>query len=184
MTSERAPSSQAGAESGRRAGGRFAQHANLVRRVTAICLVAAALTIILISNLTSHLQDCVDQVARVGTVPIVRTCDPVSIDSAPVLALVIVAAILLVPDWNVFEIPGIFRLERKVEEQARQQTEVIRLLQQIQVSQRQSLTVALLGSLGELNDKQTIFMRYHPPRSDEDTQQSRQPGHDDEGDQR
>jgi hypothetical protein len=95
-------------------------------------------------------------------VPTVRTCDPMSIDTPPVLILVIAAGVCLLPEWNVFEIPGLLRMEKKVEEQGRRQEEMFRLLQQINVSQRQNLTVALMRSFDELPEKTEAFTLHIP----------------------
>jgi hypothetical protein len=69
-----------------------------IRRLLAVCLVVTCLVLTLLSSLTSSLRTCVDQIAMVGTVPAVRTCDPLSITSAPIMVLLIAAVVLLVPD--------------------------------------------------------------------------------------
>jgi hypothetical protein len=90
-----------------------------------------------------------------------------SITDAPILILFIAAGVLLLPEWNVFEIPGVLRLEKKVEEQAKRQEEVIRLLHQVNVSQSQNLTVGLMQSIGELDELYDIFV-LRPRRSESD----------------
>ena len=90
----------------------------------------------LISSFTDHLQACTDQVARVGSVPVIRSCEPMPITAAPFLASFIGAAILLLPELIVLEIPGIVRIERQVKEQAQRQEEIIRLIQNVNMSQR------------------------------------------------
>lgn len=152
----------------RRVGRWLAAHLQLLRRLGAAGFFAAALALTLISSFTSHLQVCAEQIARVGTVPAVRTCDSMSIDTAPILIMVIAAGICLLPEWSVFEIPGILRVEKKVEEQGRRQEEVVRLLQQINVSQSQNITLAILRSIDELGDKGAIFMQ-QPPAEDDQT---------------
>ena len=137
----------------------------LLRRAAAACFFAAALVLTLVSSFTPYLQTCAEQIARVGTVPTVRTCDPMSIDTPAILILVIAAGVCLLPEWSVFEIPGILRVEKKVEEQGRRQEEMLHLLQQINVSQnqnqnqKQNLTVAIIRSLDELDDRGDVFNR-------------------------
>jgi hypothetical protein len=88
-----------------------------------------------------------------------------SIDTPAILILVIAAGVCLLPEWSVFEIPGILRVEKKVEEQGRRQEEMLHLLQQINVSQnqnqnqKQNLTVAIIRSLDELDDRGDVFNR-------------------------
>ena len=124
-------------------GGRLA----VKRRLLAACLFGAGLVLTLVSSLTSSLHTCVGQIARVGTVPTVQTCDPLSITDAPILVLLIGAVALLVPDLmkhlTGLEIPGVLRIERKVEEQGRRQEDILRLIQQIDVSQNQNQQVIL-----------------------------------------
>lgn len=138
----------------------------LLRRSLALCLFGAGLVLTLLSSLTSRLQTCVDQVARVGTVPAVRTCDPLSITDAPILVLLIGALVLLVPDlmkcMTAFEIPGVIRIERKVEEQGRRQEDILRLIQRIDVSQSQRqqviFTTAEVAELvGLQSEKRRVF---------------------------
>lgn len=148
--------------------GRWLAQPHLLRRLAAAGFFAAALVLILISSFTSHLQTCAEQIARVGTVPTMRTCDPMSIDTAPVLILVIAAGVCLLPEWNVFEIPGVLRVEKKVEEQGRRQEEMFHLLlQQINVSQHQNLTVAIVRSIEELGEKDDAFTRPPQPSGDQ-----------------
>lgn len=119
----------------------------VTRRLLAACLFGAGLVLTLVSSLTSSLHTCVDQIARVGTVATVRTCDPLSITDAPILVLLIAAVALLVPDLmkhlTGIEIPGVLRIERKVEEQAKRQEDILRLIQRIDVSQNQNQQVIL-----------------------------------------
>jgi hypothetical protein len=68
------------------------------RRLTAACFFAAALVLTLISSFTSYLQTCEEQIARVGTMPAVRTCGPMSITDAPILILFVAAGVLLLPE--------------------------------------------------------------------------------------
>jgi hypothetical protein len=151
-----------------RVGRWLANHPRLLRRLAAAGFFVAALVLALMSSLTAHLQTCAEQIARVGTVPAVRTCGPMSIDSPPILILVILGGVCLLPEWNVFEIPGVLRVERKVDEQGRRQEEMLRLLQQINVYQHQSLTVDLRRSIDELPDKAAGFtFHVSPPEGDQ-----------------
>ena len=126
----------------------------VTRRLLAACLFGAGLGLVSVSSLTSSLHTCVDQIARVGTVPTVRTCDPLSITDAPILVLLIGAVALLVPDLmkhlTGLEIPGVLRIESKVEEQGRRQEDIMRLIQQIQVSQNQNQNQQVIFSIAEL----------------------------------
>lgn len=67
--------------------------------------------------------------------------------------LLIGAVALLVPDLmkhlTGLEIPGVLRIEKKVEEQGRRQEDILRLIQQIDVSQNQQviLTTATVAEL-------------------------------------
>jgi len=107
----------------------------------AVCCFAAALALILVSNFTHYAQTCTDLIARVGTVPTVRSCGPISITDAPVIALFIGAVVLLLPDVSSVEVPGIVRIENRIKEQEekqeRRQEELIRLVQNIKMSQGQ-----------------------------------------------
>jgi hypothetical protein len=128
----------------------------VLRRAAAGCFFAAGLVLTLISSFTSYLQTCTEQIARVGSVPTVRTCDSMSVENPVIWILVIAAGVCLLPEWGVFEIPGILRVEKKVEEQGRRQDAMLHLLQQINVSQnqkqdqKQNLTVAIISSLADL----------------------------------
>jgi len=145
-----------------RTAGWLGKHSQLLRRLGAAIFFLAALTLTLVSSFTSYLQTCADQVVRVGNVPTVRTCGPMSIDTPPVLILIIAAGVCLLPEWNVFEIPGFLRVERKieeqgkkVEEQGRRQDEIVRILQQVQ--QTQNLSVSLNQSINGLTATTDVF---------------------------
>lgn len=113
------------------------------RRILVAFLLAACLGLTLTSSLTPYLQTCTDQIARVGKVPIVRSCDPMSITSVPVLIPLIAALILLLPDISSFELLGILRIAGKLDEQGRRQDEILRLLQNIDLKQTQSLSLVI-----------------------------------------
>ena len=65
------------------------------------------------------------------------------------------------------EIPGILRVEKKVEEQGRRQEEMFHLLQQINVSQRQNTTIAIIRSIDELGERYDAFTG-RPPQPEGD----------------
>jgi hypothetical protein len=109
----------------------------------AACFFAAALVLILVSSFTHYAQICTDQIARVGTVPAVRSCEPMSITAAPIIALLIGAVVLLVRDVSSVEIPGVVRIENQIKEQARRQEELIGLVQNIRISQGQYTFIGL-----------------------------------------
>jgi hypothetical protein len=65
---------------------------------------------LMVSAWTTHLQVCSDEVARVGSTALVKSCDSLSITDAPSLALLVVVGVLLLPDLSSIEIPGILRV--------------------------------------------------------------------------
>jgi hypothetical protein len=150
-----------------RVGRWLAAHQQPLRRFAAAGFFVAALTLTLISSLSAHLQVCSEQIARVGTIPAVRTCDSMSINTAPILILVIAAGVCLLPEWSVFEIPGVLRVEKKVEEQGRRQEEMLRILQQINVSQSQNITLAIIRSVDDSGDKLAAFTLRPEPEGDQ-----------------
>jgi hypothetical protein len=121
----------------------------VARRILAGLLVAAWIAATWISFETSYLQVCTDQIVRVGNAPLVRSCDPLSLTDAPLLVLVGAAVLLLLPDVSSLEIPGILRLERRIESQVNRQEkiaeEIKNLVQQNQ-HQRQESNVYVLAS--------------------------------------
>lgn len=119
------------------------------RRILAVLLVAAWIVVTWISFETSYLQVCSDHIARVGNAPLVRSCDPLGLTDAPLLVLLGAAVLLLLPDVSSLEIPGILRLERRIEAQVDRQEkiaeEIKNLVQQNQ-HQRQESNVYVLAS--------------------------------------
>jgi hypothetical protein len=89
-----------------------------------------------------------------------------SIDAPPILILIVAAGICLLREWNVFEIPGLFRVERKIEEQTKRQEEVIRILQR--VHQNQSLTVLIGDSINGLPARTNAFLLRPPDQPESD----------------
>lgn len=121
----------------------------VARRILAGLLVAAWIATTWISFETPYLQVCTDQIARVGNVPLVRSCDSLSLTDAPLLVLLGAAVLLLLPDVTSLEIPGIVRLERRIEAQVDRQEEIaedIRNLVQQNQHQRQESNVYVLAS--------------------------------------
>src|ERR1700678_3707749 len=111
------------------------------RWVAATIALAVWLTIVLVSAFTSHLQVCHDEVSRVGTKALVQSCGPISVTDAPSLALLVTFAALLIPDLSALEIPGIFRVERKLEEQAKRQDDIAAAIHRLEVRVSQSVGV-------------------------------------------
>jgi hypothetical protein len=68
-----------------------------------------------------------------------------SITAAPIMALLIGAVVLLLPDVSSVEIPGIVRIESQVKEQIRRQEELIGLVQNIRMSQGQYMFIGFPG---------------------------------------
>jgi hypothetical protein len=128
---------------------RLTKHATGIRRLVAACFFAAALVLILVSSFTRYVQTCTDQIARVGTVPAVRSCEPMSITAAPIIVLLIGTVLLLLPDVSSVEIPGVVRIENQIKEQARRQEQLIGLVQNIRISQGQ-YTIIGLSEIAEL----------------------------------
>jgi hypothetical protein len=119
------------------------KHATGIRRLVAAGFFAAALVLVLVSSFTHSVQTCTDQIARVGTVPTVRSCEPMSITAAPIIVLLVGTVLLLLPDVSSVEIPGVVRIENQIKEQARRQDELIGLVQNIRISQRQYTYIGL-----------------------------------------
>lgn len=111
------------------------------RRGLAAVLLLGWLVILMVSALTSHLQVCTDQVARVGSVALARSCGSLTFTDAPSLAVLVIVGILLLPDLSSLEIPGVLRVERKIEEQTRRQDELAAMIQRLDVSQRMRVEV-------------------------------------------
>lgn len=103
----------------------------------------AVIALTLISYFTHYAQTCTDQIARVGAVPTVRSCDPMPITAAPIIALLIGTVVLLLPDVSSVEIPGVVRIENQIKEQAKRQEELIGLVQNIKMSQGQYTFIGL-----------------------------------------
>jgi hypothetical protein len=120
----------------------------LLRRVLAIVFILSWASISWISYQTSHLQQCQEQVARVGSAALVKSCGPLSLTDPPMLALLIVACVLILPDLSSIEIPGVIRLEREIEKQAIRQDELAGMVQNLTVQQQASLVSQTNITLG------------------------------------
>lgn len=120
----------------------------------AACFFAAVLVLILVSSFTHYAQTCTDEIARVGTVPTVRSCEPMPITAAPIIVLLIGAVVLLLPDVSSVEIPGVVRIENQIKEQVRRQEELIGLVQNIRMSQGQYTFIGLSEIAEMLNRQQ------------------------------
>ena len=106
------------------------------RRLLAVGLLAAWIAVLLVSSLTSSLRTCDDEIARVGSTALVRSCVPLSFTAAPSLAVLIIVGILILPDLSALEIPGVLRVERKLEEQAKRQDDIFAMIHRLEMSQR------------------------------------------------
>lgn len=124
------------------------------RRGLAAVLLAGWLAALVISTFTSQLQVCSDEVARVGGTALAKSCGSLSFTDAPSLAVLVIVGMLLLPDLSSLEIPGIVRVERKLEEQARRQDDIVAMIQRLDVSQHVEVNYNEVGSksavLGEL----------------------------------
>lgn len=123
----------------------------VARRGLAAALVLGWLAVVWVSFQTPYLHICDDQVARVGGAALVRSCRPLSITDAPMLALLVGAGVLLLPDVSALEIPGVLRLEKQLKETARRQEDLVAMVQRLEVSQRQQVVnVFDVAKLAEL----------------------------------
>ena len=107
------------------------------RRVAAAAAILAVFFLVWFSFLTSHLQTCDDQVAEVGRLALVKSCRPMTVTDAPVLALLIVTGLLLWPELAALEIFGVFRLERRLEAQAKRQEDIVAMIHRLELSMSQ-----------------------------------------------
>lgn len=105
------------------------------RRGLVAILLLGWLIVLGISTFTHHLQVCSDEVARVGSTALARSCGSLSFTDAPSLAVLVICGILLLPDLSSLEIPGVLRVERKLDEQARRQDDIVAMIQRLDVSQ-------------------------------------------------
>jgi hypothetical protein len=136
----------------------------LVRRIAAGALILGWLVVLWISFQTPYLHACDDEVARVGSTALAKSCRPLSLSDAPTLALLVVALVLLIPDVSALEIPGLFRLERQLREQdvrqQERQAEIVGLIQRLEVNQSvyNVFDIARIAELvGQQNEKRQRF---------------------------
>jgi hypothetical protein len=151
-----APPSQAEGSAPPSQGKRMAK----VRRGLAAALLLGWLVTLFVSTLNpSGLHVCDDEIARVGSTALVKTCRPLAITDAPMLAVLVIVGILLFPDLSALEIPGVLRVERKLEQQARRQDEIVATVHRLEASQQQqqqqqvynyNVVGAAAAKLGEL----------------------------------
>lgn len=117
-------------------------------------LLLGWLAVLLISAFTPHLQVCSDEVARVGSAALARSCGSLSFTDAPSLAVLVIVGLLLLPDLSSLEIPGILRVERKIEAQARRQDDIVAMIHRLEASQHVEVNYNEVGSrsvkVGEL----------------------------------
>jgi hypothetical protein len=124
-------------------------------------LLLGWLAALVISTFTPHLQVCSDEVARVGSTALAKSCGSLSFTDAPSVAALVAIGLLLLPDLSSLEIPGILRVERKLTEQAERQTEIIAMIHRLEVSQRVEVNnynevssrSARVGELAALQDE-------------------------------
>jgi hypothetical protein len=124
------------------------------RRGLVAVLLLGWLAALVVSAFTPHLQICTDEVARVGSTALARSCGSLSFTAAPSLAVLVIVGLLLLPDLTSLEIPGVLRVERKLEEQARRQDDIVAMIQRLEVSQHVQVNYNEVGSssarVGEL----------------------------------
>lgn len=108
------------------------------RRRWAAGLLLLGWTVVLwLSSFASWPHVCDDEIARVGTTPLVTSCRPLTVTDAPMLAVLIIVGILLLPEITVLEIPGVLRLERELKDQAKRQDDILATVNRLEISQRQ-----------------------------------------------
>jgi hypothetical protein len=125
-----------------------------VRRGLVAVLLLGWLAVLLISAFTPHLQVCSDEVARVGSTALAKSCESLSFTDAPSLAVLVIVGLLLLPDLSSLEIPGILRVEREIKDQARRQDDIVAMIHRLEVSQHVEVNYNEVGSrsarVGEL----------------------------------
>lgn len=125
------------------------------RRILAASLLLGFLGVIWISSQTSYLHTCEDLVARVGRAPLATSCRPLSVTDGPIIALLVVAGVLLLPEVSVLEIPGVIRLERELREQGERQRDIMAAINRLEISQHQEFNLNFYAKLGELVGEQS-----------------------------
>ena len=125
------------------------------RRTLATISLVALVATMWVSSQTHYLRTCDDLVARVGTAPLVSSCRPLSVTDAPMIVILIVVGILLFPELSALEIPGVIRLEKELEEQARRQDDIVAAIHRLEVSQHQQVNVLVAARVGELVGEQS-----------------------------
>jgi hypothetical protein len=157
----------------------------VARRIAAGAFLMAWGIVAWISWATPYLQSCTDEVARVGSTPLIRSCGPMSILDPPLLVLLVACGLLLLPDLKVIELFGIVRLERVVEEARKSQEELTKTVQDIKLDINLNVTQAAeraadttqavdgfsekLASVDEINETTTIKTA-GPGENDEEVQ--------------
>jgi hypothetical protein len=121
--------------------GRQASRVTWAMRALAAAVLAGWLSMLMVSAWTTHLQVCNEEVARVGGAALVKSCGSMSITDAPSLALLVIAGILLLPGFSVLEIPGILKIERKLEQQTKRQDEIASMIQRLELSIAQRVEI-------------------------------------------
>jgi hypothetical protein len=122
-----------------------------------VILLVGWLGMLMVSAWTTHLQVCSDEVARVGSTALARSCGSLSLTDAPSLAVLVVVGILLFPELSSLEIPGILRVERKLEAQARRQEDIAGLIQRLEVSMGQRVEVRVVNEVGSLTARASLL---------------------------
>lgn len=143
----------------------------IARRLTAAAFLLAWVVVAWVSYQTPYLHSCSEQVVRVGSSPLVRSCDPLSLLDAPMLVLLVAAVLLLVPDMSAIEVPGILRLERQVAEQSRRQDELSRMFQDLKLDIRSHQNIdfkPIIVTANEAAETATALQRLMYGKSDKD----------------
>lgn len=124
------------------------------RRFLAGLIVALVLVGAIGSTMRTDWRVCREEAVRnASDVQVVEVCRPVLATDAPIVVSLVLAVVLLAPDFQRVAIPGVFELESKVEAQARRQDVLeqrVGLLVQQATTVRQDVNLAVLPPSADL----------------------------------
>ena len=104
------------------------------RWIAASAILVTLIVLTLLSALTPHLRVCDEVVARVGTLPTIRTCRPLELTDLPVVLGLILIIGLVAPDFKRVSIAGVVELEREVREQGHRVENLAGKIEQLTIS--------------------------------------------------
>lgn len=124
----------------------------VVRRVVGLMCIAGAPLLLTLSQWWGVGRTCSLMLPHVGVKPTVLVCQHLTPTDGPVLLLLILGAVLLIPDISKIGIPGLFELERRIDEQVKAQAGLAEAITELRVTQQ-------IGS-------QTFIHNFLPPGVD------------------